>query len=341
VSLMSFVCAFTQRFGAVVRSNYEDLPTNAYCNQLSTRFRNGRRHSIRQDMSQSNPEIDHSSTRTTSTMDRDRPAPCTRKDLCDDFVRLGIEEGDVVMIHSSYRAIRPVVGGPATVLDALLDAVGPGGTILAYVSWDRSCYTETQGEAGLTVEERERWPAFVPEAANAFPGFGVLNSFLLKLPHVKRSAHPDASVAAVGHKADWITSDHSLYYGYGPGSPFEKLVRLRGKVVLLGAPLDTVTLLHHAEAIADLPGKRIVKYELPVLDSAGNKRWAEAEEFDTNGIIECYAKEGQMDSVETVSRAFLQTGRYSSGRVGHAKSLLFDARELVDFGKTWLEDHHG
>jgi aminoglycoside N3'-acetyltransferase len=43
---------------------------------------------------------------------------------------LGVDAGDIVLVHSSFRAIRPVEGGPDGVTDALVEAVGPEGTIV-------------------------------------------------------------------------------------------------------------------------------------------------------------------------------------------------------------------
>ena len=51
-------------------------------------------------------------------------------DLVDDLRRLGVQAGDVVMVHASLRAIGPVTGGADAVLDALEAAVGEDGTLL-------------------------------------------------------------------------------------------------------------------------------------------------------------------------------------------------------------------
>ncbi|WP_142244972.1 AAC(3) family N-acetyltransferase, partial [Klebsiella pneumoniae] len=39
--------------------------------------------------------------------------------------------------------------------------------------------------------------------------------------------------------------------------------------LLLGAPLNSVTALHYAEAVADIPNKRWVTYEMPMLGRNG------------------------------------------------------------------------
>jgi len=254
-----------------------------------------------------------------------------------DLARLGVREGDTVMVHASLKAVGDVVGGPATIVDALLDSVGTTGNLMAYVSWDRSPYAETLDGRSLSEEEREAWPAFNPATAKTYREFGVLNEFICRHSQVRRSGHPDASMAAIGPMAEDLTEPHELDQAYGPGSPLERFVRMKGRVLLLGAPLDAITVLHYAEALADIPGKRRVSYEMPVLDASGRKIWRKVEDFDSNGILDCFAIDGQPDAVEQIANDYLRLGRYREGRVAQAKCYLFEADALVEFGVRWLE----
>lgn len=265
----------------------------------------------------------------------------TRAGLADGLRDLGLRPGDLVMVHASLRAVGPVEGGPAAVLGALLDAIGPEGTLMAFVSWDRSPYEETLGGNRLTAAEKEAWPAFDPASAGTFPGFGALNGFIVRHPGARRSGHPDASMAAIGPLAEALLADHRMGAGYGPGSPLERFVVARGRVLLLGAPLDAVTVLHYAEAVADIPGKRRVSTEMPLLDPSGRKAWVRAEDWDTNGILDCYALEGQPDAVERTATDYVREGRHREGRVGGAHCRLFEAPDIVRYGIDWLERRHG
>ncbi len=266
--------------------------------------------------------------------------------LCSQFGQLGLSHGDIVMVHASLKAVGPVVGGPAVVVQALCDAVGAsdpsaGGTVMAYVSWDRAPYDQTIGGRLPPPQVRDAWPAFDPATAGTYRGFGVLNEFIVVHPQSRRSDHPEASIAAIGREADWLVADHWLDRGYGPGSPLEKLVQRSGKVLLLGAPADAVTVLHYAEAIADIPGKRMVAYHVPVLDDAGAKVWRRVEEFNTNGILDCYDQEHGPDAVERITCDYIAEGRGQRGTVGQADCHLLDAPDIVGFGKAWLEARHG
>jgi aminoglycoside 3-N-acetyltransferase len=70
-------------------------------------------------------------------------------------------------------------------------------------------------------------------------------------------------VAAIGAKAATVAWPHHDDDAYGPGTPYARLVELAGQVAVLGEPLDTVSLVHHAEAIARVPGKRRVRGAIP------------------------------------------------------------------------------
>lgn len=258
-----------------------------------------------------------------------------------DLRRLGLRPGDLVMVHASLKALGPVEGGAAGVAQALMDAVGPGGTVMGYASWDRSPYEETLNGARMDEDLRRDWPAFDPRTAGTYRGFGLLNRFLAELPGARRSAHPDASMVAVGPLAGALVEPHRLGQALGEGSPLERFVRLGGKTLLLGAPLDAVTVLHYAEAVADIPGKRRVSYEMPVLGPDGRTVWQAATDFDSNGILDCFAVEGQPDAVETIARAYVATGRHREGVVGAAHCHLFDAQDIVAFGVGWLERQFG
>ncbi len=138
-------------------------------------------------------------------------------------------------------------------------------------------------------------------------------------------------------KVEWFTADHPLDYGYGEGSPLAKLVAAGGKVLMLGAPLDTLTLLHHAEHLADIPGKRIKRVEVPLATPAG-RQWRMIEEFDTgdpivDGLAEDYFAE--------IVTQFLASGQGRKGLIGSASSVLVGAAAITAFGVSWLETRFG
>ena len=259
----------------------------------------------------------------------------TRAQLADDLRRLGLGAGDAVLAHGALSRIGRLLNGPDIVVGALLDAVSPGGTVLAYTDWDAR-YDELLTPDGRIPEQwRAHIPPFDPKTSRAARDNGALPEFLRTWPEARRSASPGASLAAVGARADWFTSDHPLDYGYGPGSPLAKLVEAGGKVAMIGAPWDTMTLLHHAEHLADIPGKRVLRYEVPLVDGGGIV-WRSAEEFDTSRpVVDGLAD----DYFADVVREFVDAGNGTRGPVGGADTLLVDAPAVCAFAVRWLGDH--
>lgn len=257
----------------------------------------------------------------------------TRAALRADLTALGLRPGDTVLAHAALSRVGRLLNGPDAVVGALLDAVSPGGTVLAYTDWDAR-YDELLDADGRVPDEwREHVPSFDPATSRAARDNGALPEFLRTWPGARRSGNPGASVAALGARADQFTAGHPLDYGYGPGSPLAELVDVGGKVVMIGAPLDTMTLLHHAEHLADLPGKRVIRHEVPFATAEG-VHWRTVEEFDTaDPVVDGFAD----DCFATIVSDFLATGRGVRGRVGAAESVLVDAPAVCAFAVGWME----
>ena len=247
----------------------------------------------------------------------------TRTSLRDDLVKLGVRSAGVLMVHSSLRSIGPVRGGAMVVLQALLDALGPLGTLTAYVDFE-PFYEDT--------DEREV-PVFDKRIAPAARDHGILHETLRTWPGARRSDHPDAGVAAIGERAEGITADHPFQYGYGKGSPFERILQANAQVLMLGAPLDTITLLHYAEDRARLPHKRIRRYRR-LMPGASGPEWVWFEEFDTTEPVNDRLP---ANCFERIAADFLRNGGGCTGTVGRADCALFEAKELVAFAVEWLE----
>ena len=254
----------------------------------------------------------------------------SRRSLTLDLRALGIERGDMLMVHASLRALGPVVGGANVVVQALQDAIGPEGTLVAYL--DVELFYDEDDE-----DVKEDVPVFDERIAPAARDHGVLHEVLRNWPGAIRSDHPDAGVVAIGPAAAWLAADHPFQYGYGEGSPYEKFVTAEGRVLMLGAPLDTITLLHHAEHKAEVPNKRIRRYRR-LMPTAASPQWIDFEEFDTaNPVLDTLPE----NCFELIAADYLQTGRGRTGTVGQAPSYVFEGPDLVQFAIAWIEKFAG
>jgi len=261
----------------------------------------------------------------------------TRRTLAAQLRDIGLALDDTVMVHAALRSVGRILGGPDALIDALHDVIGPEGTILVYTDWSDDYHDLLDDDGNVPAALRDDIPPFDPVASRARRANGAIAELVRTRPGAKRSANPGASFAAVGGRAGWFTADHALDYGYGEQSPFAKLVQARGKVLMLGAPLDAMSLLHHAEHLARIPGKRVVRTEVPILVE-GRTVWRRFEEFDTSDPVVEGLPEGYF---ATVVEDFLATGRGVRGTVGDAASVLVPAAEMADFAVHWLESRFG
>lgn len=255
--------------------------------------------------------------------------PYTPNRLISDLKALGVQTGQTLMMHASFKALGGVMGGPNTVIESLLAALGEQGTLMMYVGWNDmpDFYDISPDDQPLY---REHHPPFDPLTARTVRDHGILAECLRTWPNVRRSLNPEASMAAIGQKADELTRDHPLNYGYGVGSPLHRLTEWGGKILILGSPISTVTLLHHAEAVAKMRHKNIVHHHCPIQQD-GQTVWVEMEDFDTSEPHGAY-------SFRRIMTDYLETGAGERGQVGDATCYLLDADDVVRFAVAWLEE---
>ena len=235
--------------------------------------------------------------------------------------KLGLDKGDTVMVHASLRAVGPIEGRAEVLVNAIINVLTDTGTLMAYVDY----------------EPTEAAPNFDIVTSPARSDYGVFAEIVRTWPEACRSANPGASVSAIDQKARWICENHPMNYGYGEKSPFAKLVKHEGKVLLLGADFDHVTLIHHAEHLANLANKRVIQRPERICKD-GKIAEVTIEEFDTGkpvveGMPKFYFK--------TIVEKFIESNDRETGRVGSADSFLLPARGLVNFAIAKMEAEFG
>ncbi|MDJ1135191.1 aminoglycoside 3-N-acetyltransferase [Streptomyces iconiensis] len=268
--------------------------------------------------------------------------PVTHSRLVAELAALGLEAdaGETVMFHTRLSALGYVPGGPRTVVGALREAVGERGTLLVYSGWnDAPPYDFVEWPRAWQDAVRTEHPPYEPGLSEGTHDNGRLPEALRLTPGAVRTAHPDSFVA-LGARAAELTADVSWDDPYGVNGPLGRLVATGGRVLLLGAPLDALTVLHHAESLAQAPGKRYLGYEVPVLDERGERVWRHYWDIDTEDEAFDYRRAGVPEGewpFAVIAREALAAGIGVSGRVGAGESQLFDAAALVRFGVNWIE----
>lgn len=269
--------------------------------------------------------------------------PVTRSGLERDLRSLGVQAGGILMVHTRMSAIGWVVGGSQTVVEALLEVLGPDGTLMAYAGWEDDPWHLAEWPAAWQQAYRAELPPFDPELSEADHEMGRLPERIRTWPGAKASTGHVMRMVAIGAQADWLTSGQPWDHPQGPGSPLAKLVAADGQVLMLGAPLDTLTLLHHAEALVDAPSKRMVSYAIPVREG-DRVEWREVHDHDTSSRGAFPYEQvipADEEAFAVIGQLALAAGAGISGKVGDAESRLFQARPLLDFAIGWLQSNFG
>lgn len=251
--------------------------------------------------------------------------PNTIDSLSRDLSDLGLRSGTTVMVHSSLGKVGWTVGGPVSVVRALLDVLGPEGTLVMpaespYVS-DPNSWNDKRVKADWHETIRTHLPLFDPLTTPT--SMGAIPEAFRTYPGTLRSDHPMVSVCANGRLAGEITKEHSLEFCEGRGTPFEKLYDLNGKTILLGIGFNRCTSLHYAESL--VPQRRTTVHRFPMIVN-DERVWVDNPDMANDDGVH----------FPVVGEQFAAAGSVHTARVGSAESMLFSTRQLVEFAEAYF-----
>ena len=256
--------------------------------------------------------------------------PATVDSLVADFRRLGIGEGDIVIVHSSLSALGWVAGGAQAVIEALLDTVGSAGTIVMPTQSgqlsDPAAWSDPPVPPAWVPVIRASLPAYDPYLTPTRSMGQVVECFR-QHRQTLRSAHPTASFAANGAKASAIIGSHPLTPSLGESSPLGRLYDLDAKVALIGVGHARNTSLHLAEYRAVWTGKATYIEGVPVMTD-GQRAWVKYEDVVPND-----------HDFEQIGAAFAETGHERTGPIGAGVGRVCRQRALVDFAARWMGEN--
>ena len=162
----------------------------------------------------------------------------SKKQLCRDLRQLGVQPGDVLLVHSAMKPLGPVEDGCRGVIEALCEALTGTGTLLLPAL---TYATVTQENPVFSVSDT---PSCVGKLSEAFR----------TMPDVRRSIHPTHSVCAVGRlAADMLSGHEEDRTPVGSHSPFRRLAEQGGKILQLCCGLTPNTFMHGVEEEAGVP----------------------------------------------------------------------------------------
>jgi aminoglycoside 3-N-acetyltransferase len=232
----------------------------------------------------------------------------TINDISRDLRNLGLSAGDTVLVHSSLSSLGFVEGGPETVIDALLETVGPQGTLLMPSF-------QSGGEHFLLRQ------GCVFDVRTSPSELGIITEKFRLRPGVIRSLNPTHCTAGIGPKASDILKDHQYCtVSVGKNSPYDKLTKMNGKILLLGVTHDSDTTLHFIENTGGAPTLSLEKFQPIVIDGDG-RCWVVPMYPHMPGLKRKYG---------VVEDLLLKAGIQRNSPVGATTGRLIDAGKMAD-----------
>jgi aminoglycoside 3-N-acetyltransferase len=182
------------------------------------------------------------------------------------LARIGVREGDTLMVHSSWRTLNGFKGSPAQFCAALRESVGESGLVVM-----PSLTYHNQSSADFLATGK---PMDVRRSPSAM---GLLTEVFRRGKDVVRSLSPTHPLLAWGRDATAFVAGHACTdRPFGPDSPFARLLERNACILCLDTGFASITFTHFVEdrlaetlgvplyapqpmmgVVIDLEGKRI------------------------------------------------------------------------------------
>ena len=224
--------------------------------------------------------------------------------------QLGLKNGDTVMVHSSLSSFGQVVGGAGTVVEALLEVIGRDGTLVVPTF---SKYLTGEEK----VWDRENTPSLM----------GIISETVRNRPDAIRSSHAAHPLSAIGQKAGFLCSE-PYKTGFGPDSPFKKLVETDAWILLMGVDYNRCTMIHLLEAEVNVPYRFLEERKgIVVINGVKNPNGSAWEYTKQKGVSNDFLPFGKLMEEE---------GIVTMQRIGNSVNRLFKAKDMYQLGMKML-----
>lgn len=233
-----------------------------------------------------------------------------KKDIVEDIGAFGFKCGDIVVLHSSYRKIGNVDGGPAAVIEAFMDVLLPDGALL---------FPNLNIPHEFTVKNPPRFDL----KSGHIKDLGIIPE-TFKFEYAEYfSIHTTHAMMGIGRKARDILKNHEKAgVPCGANTPWDKNARNGGKLLLIGVNQSSNTTKHCAE------------------EQIEDSFQLSAETI--NGIVLIDGKETVVSSrlhrwgcsgdFNKLNPELGELGYLTWGTIGNAETMCIDARGFVELG---------
>jgi aminoglycoside 3-N-acetyltransferase len=174
------------------------------------------------------------------TRERLHPVKVGRAEIAAALREAGLAENGTAFVQTRMSAFGTIEGGPAAVIDAFEEVLGPEGLIvMPAFPLDRPALEYLRAD-----------PVF--DLRNTPSRMGAVSELLRTMPGTVRSLHPTHSVCARGSGAEELVSGHELAdTPFGDGTPFARMIDRGAHQVFFGSGVGALTMYHAFECMRE------------------------------------------------------------------------------------------
>jgi aminoglycoside 3-N-acetyltransferase len=155
--------------------------------------------------------------------------------------KAGVKKNDLLLVYSDSSQTGYIEGGANTIIDSIIKAIGPKGTLLMPV------FTNSLVSAGGNLNKKSNFRPFNVADVDSILTGEVSKTFLQRT-NTKRSMHATNSWSGAGPLADKCLNEHKLLDPpLSENSPMAKALEYKGKVLFFGCDISCNTFLHYLE----------------------------------------------------------------------------------------------
>ena len=223
----------------------------------------------------------------------------------------GLENGDVVLLHSSFKSFGGVEGGPQTVVDAFISVLGEEGTLIVPTyNFDFSSHNKS-------------WDLRTTPSQ-----MGIISEFVRLNTKSQRIFHPIYSFSILGKLAEELGSLR-IKSSFGTDSIFAKLRELNGKIMQIDSVYKGTTFFHHIEEMEGCTYRYLKEFTGNVTDKTGKTY------KDTFSILVRDLDQGIVTNIKPIGEILIREEIIKVSKIGDATIWLMNSNDLYE--RTALE----
>lgn len=244
----------------------------------------------------------------------------TKDEFREKLIDVGVVSGDILFVHSSLLSIGLLKGVqidriPEEILDVILDVLGPEGTLAV---------------PSFTFEFCKGVPFSKTDTPSS--GMGVFSEVVRTHPESVRSSHPTQSIAAIGADSVELCKADTKS-AFAAGGCFEKMITMNGKILFLGAGIQSTALIHYVEEKLKVPYRFWKNFTGRYIDADAG--------VDEQRTYKMYVRNLKLNPIlelQPVEDRLNNQNQCNIANIGMGEIKLIKATDFVDTAQDLLEN---